>query len=421
MKKWLKLGPATLVSAAFIGPGTVVAASLAGANYGYALLWAFVFSIAATMILQEMTLRLSIYTQEGLGENLRRHITHPMLNMLTIGLVVFAIVVGNAAYQGGNLAGASAGLVNIYTNFQMVVMSSDEQLNTSRMWSLVVGILAIILFLIGNYRFIERLMFVLVALMSLAFISTMIITKPNFFLFFDGLMIPRIPDGATLTVIALIGTTVVPYNLFLHSSAAVNKWPRKTSNTEVIESHLRQGRRDLLVSIPIGGLISIAILSTAASAFFNQQLAVTQVSDIASSLKPIFGSYAQLAMGIGLFAAGLSSSLTAPLAAGFALCGILGLDKDIQSNAFRFITLVVLACGMFISSSGIKPLEVIWMAQVANGLLLPILTIFLILIMNSEHLGRYKNNWKNNLMGALVLIVILILSAKSLLSAFGQF
>jgi manganese transport protein len=420
MKKWLKLGPATLVSAAFIGPGTVVAASLAGANYGYALLWAFVFSIAATMILQEMTLRLGIYTQQGLGENLRRHIKHPMLNMLTTALVVFAIVVGNAAYQGGNLAGASAGLVNIYSNFQMTVMPEDIQLTFNRLWSLVVGILAIFLLLVGNYRFIERVMFTLVALMSLAFISTMIITKPNLFAFFDGLMIPRIPDGATLTVIALIGTTVVPYNLFLHASAAVNKWPRKTSEHELIESHLRQGRRDIIVSIPIGGLISIAILSTAASAFFNQQLEVNQVSDIASSLKPLFGSSAQLAMGVGLFAAGLSSSLTAPLAAGFALCGILGLDKDIQSNAFRFITLVVLACGMFISSSGIKPLEVIWMAQVANGLLLPILTVFLIMIMNSEHLGRYKNNWKNNLMGGLILIVTLILSAKSLLSAFGQ-
>jgi manganese transport protein len=421
MKKWLKLGPATLVSAAFIGPGTVVAATLAGANYGYALLWAFVFSIAATMILQEMTLRLGIYTQEGLGENLRRHITNPLLNMMTTALVVFAIVVGNAAYQGGNLAGASAGLVNIYSNFQMIAMPADAQLSHSRLWSLVVGVLAIIFLLVGNYRFIERVMFALVALMSLAFISTMIITQPNLMDFFKGLTIPSIPDGATLTVIALIGTTVVPYNLFLHSSAAVNKWPRKISDVELVDSHLCEGRRDLMVSIPIGGLISIAILSTAASAFFHQQIVVNQVSDIAGSLKPLFGSSAQLAMGVGLFAAGLSSSLTAPIAAAFALCGILGLNKDIQGNAFRLITLLVLACGMFISSSGIKPLEIIWMAQVANGLLLPILTIFLILIMNSEHLGRYKNNWKNNLMGGLILIVILVLSAKSLFSAFEQF
>ena len=110
MIKLPQIGPAVLVTAAFIGPGTVITATMAGANYGFSLLWALVFSVIATIILQEMAARLGVVTQQDLGENIRLVCRQPVLKVLVIFLIVGAIVIGNGAYQGGNVSGASIGL-----------------------------------------------------------------------------------------------------------------------------------------------------------------------------------------------------------------------------------------------------------------------------------------------------------------------
>src|SRR5690554_5266782 len=107
------MGPAALVAAAFIGPGTVVTASLAGANFGYALLWALVFSVIATIILQEMSARLGVVTQQGLGENIRATITLPWLRHAVVVLIFAAVIIGNSVYQGGNISGARMGLADL--------------------------------------------------------------------------------------------------------------------------------------------------------------------------------------------------------------------------------------------------------------------------------------------------------------------
>jgi len=110
VKKLKTMGPAAIVTAAFIGPGTVTTASIAGANYGYALIWAMVFSVFATIILQEMAARLGIVTRKGLGEALREQFENPVAKMISIFLVVSAIGIGCAAYETGNILGGALGL-----------------------------------------------------------------------------------------------------------------------------------------------------------------------------------------------------------------------------------------------------------------------------------------------------------------------
>jgi NRAMP (natural resistance-associated macrophage protein)-like metal ion transporter len=403
--KFPQIGPAFLVTAAFIGPGTVVTASIAGANFGYSLLWALLFSVVATIILQEMTARLGIVTQQGLGENIREACKHPALRVGAICLVVSAIVVGNSAYQSGNIAGASLGLIGVFEQ------STDTSKNLNALFSIIIGLAAFLLLITGSYKIIEKTLIVLVTLMSLAFLFTFILTKPDLSKLFSGLFTPHIPDGATLTVIALIGTTVVPYNLFLHAASVAKKWQSPTQ--------ISQARKDLYISIPLGGLISMAILSTAATAFFGQQLVISSAGDIAPSLQPLFGDSASLFLGLGLFAAGVSSAVTAPLAAAFALSGILNLSKDLHAKSFKAIWISVLFLGVAGASLGYKPVNIIWFAQVANGILLPIVTLFLLWIMNTSALGIYKNNkWQNSL-GFIVVLVSILLSGRSLMSAFG--
>ena len=405
MSKFSKFGPAVLVTAAFIGPGSVITASLAGANYGFALAWALVFSVIATIILQEMSARLGIVAQQGLGENIRHSISQPLIKWAVIALVIVAIVIGNGAYQGGNISGASLGLISLFSSAD--ISSSVAQV----VFPLVIGFAAFLLLITGSYKVIEKALIVLVVLMSLAFILTFIVTQPDFAALFSGMLLPSIPSGATLTVIALIGTTVVPYNLFLHAASAKEKWHSVTQ--------LSEARKDLYVAIPLGGLISIAIMSTAATAFFGQQIAINSAADLAPALAPVFGDSAKILMSLGLFAAGISSAVTAPLAAAFALSGILNTNGKLTSKSFKAIWLTILILGVLLASSGYKPINIIWFAQVANGILLPVVTIFLLLMMNSKKLGDYKNSLIQNILGIGVLFVTLLLSGRSLLAAFN--
>jgi NRAMP (natural resistance-associated macrophage protein)-like metal ion transporter len=400
-----KVGPAFLVTAAFIGPGTIITASMAGANYGLSLVWALLFAMIATLVLQEMTARLGIVSQQGLGENIRQAIKQPFIKVCVVLLVVSAIVIGNGAYQSGNISGASLGLVSIVEQLGLDIAF------TNSIFPIIIGIIAFVLLITGSYKVIERALVMLVGLMSVAFIVTFFLSEPQWHELMNSFVAFELPTGATLTVIALIGTTVVPYNLFLHASTASKKWHSVND--------IKTARQDLLFSIPLGGLISIAVLSTAASAFFGKQISLNSAADIAPALEPLFGSSASIFLGIGLFAAGISSAITAPLAAAFALSGILNLDKNLNAFGFRLTWMIILVIGVTVSCAGFKPVAIIWFAQVANGILLPVISIFLLWIVNTKVLGEYRNNAWQNLAAVGVIFVTLLLSGRSLMSAFG--
>ncbi|EKE83705.1 natural resistance-associated macrophage protein [Idiomarina xiamenensis 10-D-4] len=399
------IGPGALVAAAFIGPGTVVTASLAGANYGYALLWALLFSLLATLILQEMAARLGVVTQQGLGENIRSMVSNRWLRFGCLSLVLAAVVVGNGAYQGGNLTGASLGAA--YWTQHWPWLAPNDTL--SNPLALVIGGIAFLLLVSGSYRVVERVLIVLVVAMSAAFIVTFVLTEPDWQALLTGLSLPTIPTGAALTVVALIGTTVVPYNLFLHASTAATKWRRP--------AQLAQARRDLYISIPLGGLISMAVLATAASAYFGHAASIHGAADLALSLQPLFGDTATLMMSLGLFAAGITSALTAPLASAYALSGILGYPADLRHPAFKATWMVILAVGMLVASLGLEPVSLILFAQVANGLLLPVICAFLLRAVNHPRLGEHVNSRWQNLLGGAVLLLSIGLGARSLFSA----
>lgn len=407
-------GPATLVTAAFIGPGTVVTASLAGANFGYALIWALVFSVAATMILQEMAARLGIVTGRGLGENLRQLVQNPLLRWPLLILVVAAIVIGNSAYQGGNISGAALGADALFAD--SAIVQQWKNLTSLNPWALLLGGVAAVVLWFGQYKLIERCLIALVILMSLAFIGTMLLTRPDLAALIKGAFWPAIPAGAVLGVVALIGTTVVPYSLFLHAAAATQKWPKHNVAPQLA---IRAARQDIAIAIPLGGLISIAIVSTAATAFFGREQQLENVAQLAQALTPLFGSAATWCLALGLMAAGLSSAITAPLAAAYALAGVLNKPLDLKQPVFRATWIFIVLCGVMLSSLGIRPVNVIWFAQVANGILLPLICLCLLLAMNHPVLGSYRNNRWQNALGILVLLVSLLLSGRSLALAFA--
>jgi manganese transport protein len=397
-----KFGPGVLVAAAFIGPGTITTASIAGAQYGFALMWALLFSVLATMVLQEMAARLGLVARQGLAEALRVTFSDSWLGKCSIILVVAAIGLGNAAYEAGNITGAALGLESI----------SGVPVTQ---WSLGVGLLAAALLGSGRYGLIEKLLVVLVLLMSLVFLATLLMVGPSPTAMLSGMLIPRLPEGSLLTVIALIGTTVVPYNLFLHANAVQEKWSADVDPAQA----LKESRIDTGLSIGLGGLITLAVMSTAAAAFFGTN-ADFSAANMAQQLEPLLGPSARYFFAAGLFAAGLSSAVTAPLAAAYAVCGALGWSRDMRGTGFRLTWLAVLVCGTGFAVIGTKPLTAILFAQAANGFLLPILAIFLLLVMNRrEILGRQVNHRWANLCGATVVLVTLVLGLLKILRVFG--
>ena len=395
-KRRFRTGPGTLVAAAFIGPGTVTACTLAGANFGFALIWALVFATISTVILQDMSARLGAGARLGLGEALLKSAPGSLGTAIAAGLILAALAIGNAAYESGNIIGGVLGIEAV----------TGE--GARRLLIIAVALTASTILLIGRYKPIERILVVLVLLMSGAFLLAAILTRPNPLNLLSGLW-PIIPENGLLTTIALIGTTIVPYNLFLHAAAARQRWSHAPDS-------VAEARREAAVSIALGGIISVLILSTAATSLFAQGIEVSSARDMALAIEPAFGAAARFLIGAGLLGAGLTSAVTAPMATAYALNELMPPKAAAsQIRRFRIISISIVAIGAAIALSGVNAVSLIIIAQAANGILLPVIAVFLLHVMNRRSLlGEMANGPLANLAGAVVVVVAALLGARGL-------
>ncbi|MCG5644536.1 Nramp family divalent metal transporter [Flavobacteriaceae bacterium LSUCC0859] len=391
------LGPATLVAAAFVGPGTVTVCAAAGITFGYGLLWALLVSVVMTILLQEMAVRIGIVTQKDLAQLLHDHTKNSILKIGITGLILAAIVVGNAAYEAGNMNGAVLGLQAIF---------GDE---FAGFYPIVVGGTAFSLLFFGNIQQLSRILIGLVLLMSLSFVTTALLTGPSLLQLAKGFFLPKVNSENLFTIIALVGTTVVPYNLFLHASLAKERW--KDS------SGLAAAKTDTIVAIGLGGLVSMAIVVSAAAIPSTQ---LNSVIDVASGLEPLYGSAAKYLIGLGLFGAGITSAVTAPLAAAYVANSCFNWNVATSHWKFKAVWMLVMGVGVLSLGSSFKPIAVIQFAQIANGLLLPILVGTLIWVSTSNTiLGNHKNSWSQNTAYLLIFVFSLALSIKTFIKLLG--
>ena len=388
-----RFGPGMLVAAAFIGPGTVTTASIAGANFGFVLMWALLLSIIVTFVLQEMSSRLGIVSGLGLSEALRSSINNHFLKVFLMILIVSALGIGNAAFEVGNITGAAIGLSQI----------SSLSISSS---VLIVGILVLILLGTRIFKVLEQILTVLVVIMSLLFLLTMITIEIDYSKLLRGLLIPNATPSSLLTIMALIGTTVVPYNLFLHADASKRKWKDQELNQA-----LNNSRADTAISIGLGGLITLAIMSTSAVAFFGSSMEISS-ENLARQLEPILGSYSSYIFNFGLFVAGITSAVTAPLAASIAVTEALGWKNDPSSIRFKLVWIIILLIGVLFAYFGTKPLQAILFAQATNALLLPFLALFLFYVVNNSRLmGSHKNTITINMIALIIIMAVVLLSS----------
>lgn len=344
----------SLIAAAFIGPGTVTTAAKAGSQGGWYYVPYVLLAAGAGLLLMEMVARITLVSERSLGD---------ILGQRGRGLAYAcfgAVLLGCMAYQAGNFLGALGGI-------QLLAP-------IGRYWVLLLGVLAVAVLWKGDTTLIARALSGIVVLMGLIFVVSAGL------LLLDGRPLTGGGIVAPATIIGLVGTTIVPYNFFL--AAGLSKGQQ-----------LGEMRLGLAGSFLVGGLItmSIILVGSVATAF-------TSFADLARTLGAGLGSSSKVVLGFGLFAAGFSSAVTAPLAAALAGRELLGRhDMGNTAIGFRMIWGGVLGVGLLVACFEWDIIGVILAAQVANGLLLPFVAAIVLVMANDRTLlgDQVNANWQN--------------------------
>jgi len=333
----------------------------------------------------------------NLGQAIAQSFEGKSSRWLILILVVGAIIFGSAAYQTGNILGALVGIQLVFDISAKILV-------------LIIGLVVVLVLSIPSLRIVARLMGFLVVFMGLVFLTTAVFVAQNLSSqeILSGLIIPKIPyeSGADLLVLGLIGTTVVPYNLFLGSGVS-----DKTHQ-------LREMRLGLAVAIFLGGIISMAVLivGTAIQGEFS-------FNALAGALTSQLGGWAVYLFGFGMFAAGFSSAITAPLASAITAQSLFGNQNPEKwqrnSTNFRLVWLFVLVVGLGFGMSDVKPVPAIILAQALNGLVLPFVSIFLVFVINNPQLMNKEglNKRRNNIQMGIVVWITLNLGFFNVLKA----
>jgi manganese transport protein len=341
----------SVISAAFIGPGTVTTAVSAGSQFQLQLLWAVVFATIACIVLQEVSARITIATSLSLGSAIEKKFGEQK-GFWIKWLVGGSVVLGCAAYEAGNILGGTAGLLLLFEG-------------NGKVYTILLALVAAWVLWNGQGKWISTIMTVLVGMMGIAFLLLALNGNFTFSELIFSSVIPSIPEGSALLTLGLVGTTIVPYNLFLGSGIS------KGQTIPLM-------RIGLTISVLIGGLITIWILM-AGTLVGN----FSSFSELANEFQQKIGMVGVYALGIGLFAAGFSSAITSPYAASILATSVFGAERK---NTVRLVWGAVLLIGFIFGISGVKPIPVILTVQALNGLILPLITGFLILIVNDRNL-----------------------------------
>jgi manganese transport protein len=388
----------SIISAAFIGPGTVTTATRAGVFFHYDLMWTMIFSIIACLFLQEASARIAIFSGMNLGEAIAKHYEGRPSRVFVLILIIGAIILGSAAYETGNILGSVEGLRFVF-----------KKINP-RYFVLLIGIFAFVAFRLKSIRVVAQILGSFVYLMGFAFLITAISSKPDISMVLKGSFIPKIPDvpGVGILILGIIGTTVVPYDIFL-GSGIVDK-----SQT------IKDARIGLSVAIILGGIISMSIMAVGSSITEGwSQEAINNIDFTFELMKDglylnsHIGDYAVYIFGFGMFAAGLTSAITAPLASAITARNIFNKYPEkwtSKSLNFKLITGGVLLTGLIFGFLQISPVPAIIAAQAFNGLILPFISIFMLIIINNPIVmkKRLNSHFSNIVMTFIVWITLLI-------------
>jgi Mn2+/Fe2+ NRAMP family transporter len=391
------IGPGIITGSVDNDAGGITTYSVAGANYGYKLLWTLLPSFIALLTVQEMNARMGIVTGKGLADLIRENFGVRITFYLFI-LLLFADI-GNTATEFAGVAGS------------MVIFNVDKYISVPlaaiAVWILVVK---------GNYKISEKI-FLLFSVFLLSYIVSAVLAKPDWGQIGREMIAPTIQwDNAYIvTVLGLVGTTVAPWMQFYMQSSVIEKG--------ISIDDYKYTIWDVVVGCVITVVVAFFIIVSCGATLHANGVQINEAKDAAMSLKPFAGVLASQVFAFGLFVASVFSAAILPLATAFFICEAFGFEAGIDkkfSEAPQFYTLftltILIAVGIILLPNAPLITITIW-TQVLNAVLLPVVLICMMLIINKpEIMGEYTNKRYQNVIGWATSIILIVLSGVLVIS-----
>ena len=392
------MGPGIITASVDQDAGGITTYSVAGAQYGYGLLWSLPFIVLALAVVQEMGTRMGVVTGRGLADLIRERFG-VRLTLLSMSILVLA----NIANTASNFAGVAASL---------------EIVNISRYWSVPLSaVLVFSLVVHGTYLAIERIFLAASAIFAVYIVSALL-AQPSWGDILHQTLHPTISfsSGYLTTLITIVGTTIAPWMQFYLQSTIVDKGIRLRD--------LRWARLDAYVGSLVAGAIAFFIIVACGATLHPHGIQIATAKDAALALEPFAGPYASLLFAFGLLNASVFASAILPLSTAYAVCEALGWETGIDRRPreapgfFAIYTLMILLGAAPILLPRAPLVAIMFWSQTLNGLLLPlVLLVMLRLINDPEVMGRHVNSLGFNLVAWGTTAVMVALSALLLLSS----
>ncbi|MBI2113462.1 MAG: Nramp family divalent metal transporter [candidate division NC10 bacterium] len=406
--RWRRMRRRLLLFLTVMGPGIITASvdqdaggittySVAGAQYGYSLLWSLPFIVLALAVIQEMGTRMGVVTGRGLADLIRERFG------LRITLLCMAIlVVANLANTASEFAGVAA---------------SFEIFHISRHWSVPLTALFVFgLVIQGTYRAVERI-FLVASALYVVYVVSALLAQPPWGAILSQTVRPSfsLTGGYLTTLITIVGTTIAPWMQFYLQSSIVDKGIRLRD--------LRWARLDAYVGSLVAGLIAFFIIVACGATLFPNGVRVETAKDAALALEPFAGHYATILFAFGLLNASIFSAAILPLSTAYAVCEALGWETGVDRRPreapgfFIIYTLMIVLGAAPILLPRAPLVAIMFWSQTLNGLLLPlVLLVMLTLINDPEIMGRHVNSVPFNLVAWGTAAVMIALSLLLLLT-----
>jgi NRAMP (natural resistance-associated macrophage protein)-like metal ion transporter len=374
------MGPGIITGFAGNDAGGVATYTAVGAHYGFQMLWLLLLSTAGLLIVQEMCARMGAVTGKGLSDLIRER-----FGVRWTIVAMLALLVAN----GSNIVAEYAGIAASLELFQVQRIVSVP----------IAAVLIWVLVVFFSYRIVERALFVLV-LAYLAYPISAFIVGPPWGEVLRDTVIPTLPleQAALVAALALVGTTITPYMQFYIQASVVDKG--------IDAGQYRFARVDVLLGAILTGLNGFFILVVAGAVLQPAGIHVDSAADAARALGPLAGAQAQLLFGVGLFGASLLAATVMPLSTSYAICEAFGWESGISKN-FReapvfmgLFTLLVVVGALIVLSPSVPLIPLILVSQNVNGLLLPIVLVFILKLAGDRRImGDYANGRVSQVIG----------------------
>jgi Mn2+/Fe2+ NRAMP family transporter len=395
------LGPGIITGSVDNDAGGITTYSVAGAVYGYNLIWTLIPSFIVLVVIQEMNARMGIVTGKGLADLIRENTGVKVTFFIFIGLLIADI--GNTTTEFAGVAGS------------MEVFGVSKYISVP-----IVGFLIWFLVVKGTYKFAERI-FLIFSISLLMYVVSALMGKPHWSEIGHAVIHPQleINSKSLAMIIGLVGTTIAPWMQFYMQSSVIEKGLKmRQYKYSVI---------DIIVGCVATVVIAFFIIVACASTLHEKGIQINEAKDAAMALKPLAGELASQLFAFGLFIASIFSATILPLATAFYVCEAFGFEAGIDKKWDEAKEFYILYTGILIVGAAIilfpnAPLIFIslW-TQVINGMLLPVVLIFMIFLVNNKKImGKYVNKLFNNIIGGSAVIVLVILSLMMFLMPLFQ-